>query len=119
MEAVAMRPVPQSPPAKEHMTERRSSDVNKLTFTFQTMIQIVSTAITIIGVTWWSNAEMKSDIRDMRTRMEYDSKLQEANDRADAAAAENMKESIAELRRQSTLLQLQYGELSKQISQRR
>jgi hypothetical protein len=51
--------------------------------------------------------------------MEYDSKLQEANDRADAAAAENMKESIAELRRQSTLLQLQYGELSKQISQRR
>ena len=105
-------------PAKDTMN-RRSTDVNKLTFTFQTVIQIVSTAITIVGVTWWSNAEMKSDIRDMRTRMEFESKIKVANDRADDLIAENMKESIAELRRQSTLLQLQYGELSKQIAQRR
>jgi hypothetical protein len=118
MDVSQMRPVPLSPPLKDTMN-RRSTDVNRLTFTFQTVIQIVSTAITIMGVTWWSNAEMKSDIRDMRTRMEYDSKIQEANDRANAVMADNMKESIAELKRQSTLLQLQYGELSKQISQRR
>lgn len=56
---------------------RRSSDVSRLTFPLQTVIQIVSTAITVLGVSWWTSAEMRSDIRDIRTSMEYERQIKE------------------------------------------
>jgi hypothetical protein len=65
-----------------------------------------------------SQLRSESDIRDLRTRMEYQQKVDEADNRAQAAVTENLNTTVTQLRSQVQLLQLQYTELSKQILQR-
>ena len=64
--------------------ESRSTDVSKLTATLPTVVAIVFTALAVSGAQYVAQAgqreaqaEMQSDIRDMRTRMEYEAKLNE------------------------------------------
>lgn len=106
--------------------EVRSTDVSKLSFPLQIVIAIVVSAISASATMWAVQARttaaqssMQSDIRDILTRMEGASKLDEAGRRLQDMQTTQMNESINDLKRQTQLLQLQYADLSKQITQRR
>jgi uncharacterized protein HemX len=103
----------------------RSTDAERVTFTGKMLIGAVLMTASIIGSVYGltggireSQLRSESDMRDLRTRMEYQQRVNEADARAQAVVFENMKSTVEQLRAQVQLLQLQYAELNKQIRQR-
>jgi uncharacterized protein HemX len=114
--------VPVSPPR-----EARSTDVavGRITYTTQMLIGAILMTATIIGAVYGltggireSQLRTESDMRDLRTRMEYQQRVNEADARAQGVVFDNMKTTVEQLRAQVQLLQLQYAEINKQIRQR-
>lgn len=64
-------------------------------------------------------AEMKGDIRVILQRLDSDGRVQEANRRVDQVNVESMNESIKTLQGNVKMLELQYGQLSKELAQGR
>ena len=104
-----------SAPVEAPVPIRDSSDATKLKFPIGTVAAIVGTAIGVVTAQNLSQADMKSDVRDILTRMEYQSKIDEADKRAQDVIYEAMKQDLGQLRAQVQLLQLQYAELNKQM----
>jgi hypothetical protein len=105
--------------------EARSTDASRLTFPTQMMIGCIVMTAAIIGSVYGltggireSQLRTESDMRDLRTRMEYQQRVNEADARAQTVVFDNMKTTVEQLRSQVQLLQLQYAELNKQIRQR-
>ncbi len=99
--------------------EIRATDVSKLSFPIQIVIAIVVSAVSASGTIWMTQrgnekeqAAMRSDIRDVLTRMQGQSDLDAANRRLQELQTNQMKESIDELRRQTQLLEIQYRQLA-------
>lgn len=106
--------------------EIRSTDVSKLSFPFQIVIAIAVSAVSASATIWavqrnteTAIASMQSDIRDVLTRMEAQTKLDEANRRLADLQTNNMKESIDDLGNRVKLMELQYTQLAKEIIQGR
>lgn len=106
--------------------EGRASDAANLRFPLPMVFVIVGTALSVATAQYVAassqreaQAEIQSDIRDMKTRMEMQATVTAADKRADVMMYDNLNKSVDELRRQTQLLQLQYTELSKQIQSRR
>lgn len=108
----------------------KTTDVSHISLTVPMAIAMAVTIASLVGGFWAvmdrKSAEIEkvanvtaSDVRDIKTTITLQAKVDEANDRADAIVQDSMKQSVDELRRQVTLLQIQYQELSKQITQRR
>ena len=104
------------------VTDRRvpSTDVNKLSFQMPTVIAIVVASMTVAGSQYFFQAGIRSDLRDMQTRMELQSEVDKARNEARTTEikafndrVEMLDQSMADLRRLTQLLQLQYAELSK------
>lgn len=106
--------------AVEDMVSPRdqSTDATKLKFPIGTVAAIVGTAIGVVTAQQLSQAGMKSDIRDILTRMEYQAKINDADKRAQDVIYDTMKSDLGSLRAQVQLLQLQYAEINKQIQKR-
>lgn len=105
--------------------EARSTDADRVTFTGRMLIGAVVMTGSIIGSVYGltggireSQLRTESDMRDLRTRMEYQQRVNEADARAQTVVFDNMKTTVEQLRAQVQLLQLQYAELNKQIRQR-
>ncbi len=106
--------------------ERRSTDVSKITFPIQIVIAIVFSILSTSATIWatqrgneQAQASMQSDIRNILTRMDNASNLASANQQLSDLKQAAVKESLDDVKRQVQLLQEQYAELSKQISQRK
>ena len=127
MQSVAAFPIEDahavSPPTK-------TTDVSHISLTVPMAIGMAVFVASLVGGFWAvvysQSAEyatqatgIASDVRDIKTRLELQSQVDEANERADTLVQDSMKQSMDELRRQVQLLQLQYSELSKQIQARR
>ncbi len=122
---VAMRPVPLSPPAKDTMSPRDDNNADEatwpqrdrrvnaagLTFPLQLVLAIVVTALSVGGGIWATNSGMRSDVRDILTRMDYQAKLEDERGRSQDLQRQAMSESIKELRGQVKLLELQYQQI--------
>lgn len=92
------------------------------------VVSAFTAAISASGVYWMmrlntqeSQYQMQSDLRDIKTRMETESKILEANERARAAerqserqSAESTKQSVDTLRGAVQLMQMQVADLLKQ-----
>ena len=127
---VAVYPMEDPSPRQESdvapLREIQSTDVSKLSFPFQIVIAIVVSAVSASATMWAvqqrtdaAQSVMASDIRDILTRMQGSAELAEANRRLQDMQTNQIRDSVEDLRRQTQLLQLQYAELSKQITQRR
>ena len=101
----------------------RTTDVSKITFTWQVVIVIVSTALTAYASQW----QMRSDVRDILTRMELGARIEEsqsklyANDLAALkssieAQSSAMKASIDAIQRRQEMQQIQISQLSDAIA---
>jgi len=105
------------------MAERRSNDASKLSFPLQLVIMIVGTVIAVYA----SQASVRSDIRDILTRMDLGRDTQKAQAQAQEerinslkvsidATAISMKGSIEAISRRQELQQIQIGELKDAIT---
>ena len=104
------------------MAERRNNDASKLSFPLQLVIMIIGTVIAVYA----SQASVRSDIRDILTRMDLGRDTQKAQATAQEerinslrvsmdATAISMKGSIDAISRRQELQQLQIGELKDAI----
>ena len=95
----------------------RSTDINvtQLQVPLPYMVTIIGICIAIAAGIW----RVDSRITIMEANEINRLKVEEANKRADDVLYDNMKNSVDDLKRQTQLLQLQYVELSKQITQRK
>lgn len=103
--------------------ESRSPDASKLSFPLQLVIGIVAA----FGAMWASTYGLRSDVRDILTRMEgqaaiaaEQAKLQEqraiAESKLQDERAGAMKEAVADMRRRQELQQYEIQQLSKTIT---
>lgn len=104
------------------MADRRT-DASKLTFPWQLVIVIVSTSLTAYASQW----QLRSDVRDIVTRLELGGKIEEAQTKlqderfaalkaAIDSQAASMKDSIAAIQRRQEMQQIQISQLSEAIT---
>jgi hypothetical protein len=108
---VAMRPVPHSPPAKDTMTERRSTDLTKTIVPLPFMVGIIVTAISIAAGIW----SIRTDVQLMNMRMEYEAKLRLADKETFDQAFKALEAKIDAASNRNAALAA-YQELSQQKS---
>lgn len=102
-------------------------DVTKLVLRPPVLFAVVAVVLSISVGFWASNSGLRSDVRDILTRMaseqrvsDANAKLIEVNNATIKAALENntreMKDSLAIISKRQDLLTLQYNELNSQIT---
>jgi len=105
------------------MAERRNNDASKLSFPLQLVIMIIGTVIAVYA----SQASVRSDIRDILTRLELgrdttkaqaDSQQEKMNSLRVSieTTATTMKGSIDAITRRQEMQQIQIGELKDAIT---
>lgn len=94
--------------------DTRSTDVTALHVPVPYLVTVIALAIGIAGGIWKIDARISV----MEARDDSRREVDAANKRADAVLYDHMKQSVDELKRQTQLLQLQYAELSKQITRK-
>lgn len=95
------------------MTPARDiGDASKLNFPLQLVVLIVSTA----GVIYASQYGLRSDVRDIRTRMELQVELDAAQAKLQEERANAMREAVADMRRRQELQQFEIQGLSRTIT---
>lgn len=82
-----------------------SPDASRLTFPVQTVILVVSVAVSVVGSTWG----MRSDLRDIQTRAELRQAAYEQDQKNDS-------ESIKALKAQVELLRYDFNEMNLQLA---
>lgn len=99
-----------APPAEEGMEPEHgnSLDVSRLSFPAQLVITLVTTAVTIAGSVWITAGGLKSDVRDIVTRMEAQRELE-------SERAASVRESLDSLKRRQELQQYEIQSLKEAI----
>ena len=95
--------------------ESRATDITKAVVPVPYMVTLMIVALGMFAAVW--RIDTKISILEVREQSRI--LVEEANKRADSMQYDNMKQSVDELKRQTQLLQMQYAELSKQITSRR
>jgi hypothetical protein len=120
--AEAWFPIEDAPPMSS--PARRVTDVNRLSFQMPTVAAIVIAAIGIAGSQYFFQSGIRSDLRDMRTRLELQAEVDKARNEARTTEikafndrVEMLNQSMADLRRLTQMLQIQYQELNAKGSQ--
>lgn len=106
------------PEERDVSPPKSTTDATRLSFPIGWVAAIVLTVGGFGVQQAMSLAAMRSDVRDILTRMEMQARLQESDKRAQDLIFETTGKSVEQLRAQTQLLQLQYAELSKQILRR-
>lgn len=95
------------------------------------MAVALAVAVAVIVGAFWQvrgsdNAEVAKQLSainnamaQMSTNLAAEARINAADKRADGVVIDSLNKSVEELKRQTTLLSLQYAEMSKQMSQRR
>lgn len=102
-------------------------DVSKVMFAPKVVVAIITVVLSISVGMWASNSGLRSDVRDILTRMaseqrvsDANAKLLEVNNSTIKTALENntreLKDSLATISKRQDLLTLQYNELASQIT---
>lgn len=107
-------------PSREE--NRRSTDASKLTFPLQLVIIIFGGVFATTGAFWVSTSAMRSDVRDILTRMEMSSRLDSEKSKAQEVRDTTLHEQINALgaqisagERRQELLRLEFQQLREQV----
>lgn len=102
--------------------EGRATDLSKGVLPVQFLIPLILAVVSIIGSVYGmtsgireSQLKMESDLRDVKTRMELQRDVVSAQNETRALEMKAQNEAINELKRLTTLLQMQYAELQKRV----
>ncbi len=113
MNAADTLDLPMSPPREE-----RRVNAERLSFPLPMVVAIVGTALAVSGGEYVANASMRSDVRDISTRIELQSKLKDERDENFRAAMTALSDQVKELRGESKLLQLQYQQIQLEMTKK-
>jgi hypothetical protein len=102
-------------------------DVTKLVLTPRIVASVVAIVLAISGAMWAQNAGLRSDVRDILTRMDSEKRVTDANakllevnsttiNRALENNARELKDAIAAVNKRQDLLTLQYNQLNDQLT---
>jgi hypothetical protein len=85
--------------------DRRITDVSRLRFTPQMVVMIVSMTLGVAGGMWASTTGLRSDMRDILTRMDGQTKVAEINAKLQEERSQALRESIEAMKRRQELQQ--------------
>lgn len=102
-------------------------DVTKLVLTPKIVVSVVVMVVAISGAMWAQNAGLRSDVRDILTRMDTEKRVSDVNakliennslviSRGLEANSRELKDSIAAVNKRQELLTLQYQQLAEQLT---
>ena len=95
--------------------DRRSTDISRLTFPLQLVILIASTAVTASLAIWGTQAGLRSDVRDIRTRAELQAEINQAQVKLADERAAALKEAMTAMQRRQELQQYEVQGLKEAI----
>lgn len=94
---------------------RRSTDAAGITFSLQLVIMIVAGIIGTTGAFWVATAALRSDVRDILTRMEDRVKNDDLRDSVQKEQYTEMNQKLLSQQRQYELLRLEFQQLREQM----
>jgi len=97
--------------------EEKAVEASRLSFPLPMVAAIVGTALTVASANYISQAGLRSDVRDILTRMEFQSKLDEAEKKSRDMQSESTQDAINEMKRRLELVQIQYQQLRETMLQ--
>lgn len=115
------RGFPFHPPGEDHDTmapareAEKTTDASKLSFPLQLVIVIASA----LGAVWASQYGLRSDVRDILTRMDAASKISEIQTKVQEERVAAINADINEMKRRLELVQLQYQQLRETMLENR
>lgn len=101
-------------PARES-EGRRAVDASKLTFPLQLVIQIVA----ILAAFWVATSSLRSDVRDILTRMEFQSRSESERLKLQDERINDIKAALEEEKRQRQLLKYDIETRIKEMERRK
>jgi TolA-binding protein len=93
------------------LKEPSLTDASKLSFPLQLVIMIASA----LGAVWASQYGLRSDVRDILTRMEATAKIAEIQTKAQEDRMTSLNNDINEMKRRLELQQMQYQQLRETV----
>lgn len=94
-------------------------DASKLVLSTKVVVGIVATAIALAAGMWASTAGVRSDVRDILTRMEAQKTATESTAKLQEVQLQSVKIAVDEMRRRQELQQYEISQLKEAILQRR
>lgn len=95
-----------TPPREDQA--RRSTDASRLTFPLQLVIVIVGGIIATTGAFWVATSAIRSDVRDILTRMSMQAEIDKTTGKIQDERAKASSDAMSELKRQQ---QMQYYDI--------
>lgn len=90
-------------------------DVTKLVATPRIVFAIVTTVVLIFSTIWASNAGLRSDVRDILTRIQTEQRVNDEKGKLQEVHSQMIKDSLAAVQKRQELLTLQYNQLNEQM----
>lgn len=97
------------------MVAKAPTDASVLSFRLPMVVGIVVGAASIVSTLYVGFAGIRSDIRDMSTRMEAQTKLFEAQSKLQEERADTLKEAVAAIQRRQELQQYEIQGLKEAV----
>ena len=95
--------------------EGRSTDALSLRFPLQYVTSLVAAAVVMSGAIWAANWGLRSDVRDILTRMDYQQKLEVEKGRLQDERLNALRDSLSEMKRRMELQQYEVQRLNETI----
>ena len=93
----------------------KNTDASTLSFPLPLVVGAILFAASIVGSMWM----VVSDVRDIRTRIELQGRVDEATTKLQDERAKNMQDAIDSMQRRLELVQLQYQQLRETVIQQK
>ena len=96
---------------------RRSTDASKLTFPLQLVIVIIGGIVATVGAFWVATSTLRSDVRDILTRMELQSRSESDQLKLQDERIADQKAALDEEKRQRQLMRYDFEAQIKELKE--
>lgn len=94
---------------------RRTTDGLRIMFPLPFVVQIATTVLIVASVIWTATYGLRSDVRDILTRMAYQVEIDKANSKIAEERANALRESVEAMKRRQELQQYEIQQLKEAI----
>jgi hypothetical protein len=102
-------------PERRVVVSPRGTSADRLSFTLRMVVAITVAAVGIAGVQWANTSSLKSDIRDIKTRLEARDQLDEVQAKLQEERAVQLREAVQAMRNRQELQQIEIQSLKEMI----
>jgi hypothetical protein len=93
----------------------RGTSAERLSFDLRMVAAITVASVGIAGTQWWSSSSQRSDLRDIKTRLEMRERIDAAEAKLQEDRAVQLRESIQAMRNRQELQQIEIQSLKEMI----